>query len=100
MKIVASSWYANCWRRTNKGQKAITKTHLQLFVLSWANKGHNSTNMFDRVLWLAADVFIVIRNKYAKVEANMIDGIEDISICKQEVHDGPRLLTWIMQCDF
>ena len=34
-------------------------------------------------MWLAAVVYIVIRNKYAKIEVNVFDGIEDISICKK-----------------
>ena len=46
-------------------------------------KGHNSSNMVDRVIWLSAIVYIVIRNKYAKFEVNMFDGIEDISIYKK-----------------
>ena len=32
-------------------------------------------------MWVAAVVYIVVRNKYAKFEVNMFDGIEDISIC-------------------
>ena len=56
----------------------------------WQNlkykKGHNSTYMYmvDRVMWLAAVVYIVIRNKHAKFEVNMFDGKVDISICKQK----------------
>ena len=45
--------------------------------------GNNSSNMVDIVMWLATVVYIVIRNKYAKFEVNIFDGIEYISICKQ-----------------
>ena len=47
-------------------------------------KVHNSTNMVDRGMWLAAVVYIVIRNKYAKCEVNMFHGIEEISIYKKK----------------
>ena len=46
-------------------------------IESKLKKGHNCTNM---VAVYAAVVYIVIRNKYAKFEVNMFDGIEDISI--------------------
>ena len=58
---------------------------IAIVIFLWQNlrkNGHNSTNMVDRVMWLAAVVYIVIRNKYAKFEVNLFDGIEDISICK------------------
>ena len=49
---------------------------------SKSKKGHNYANIFDRVMELSAVAYIVMRNKYGKLQVNMFDGIEVISIYK------------------